>query len=332
MTCCHLSRQTELVITSRTIPGILLAVHAMCFCTTTMAQTSFYTVLRSQDKGRTWAPSDAGLRSDGRINAFGVTADGVLAGTDRGIYLSRDRGLSWRPATGGGVRRILSFTTIGASAYAGADSDTLLVSKDGGSSWTARTGLPFRKVRALLEQDGALYAGTDAGGVFVSRDGGQSWASISHGLPANAQIFGMVSLKGRIFAGLYSKGLWVLARQGASWRKVDSVTPLVLAITGETLLAGHNPGGIFRSDDAGQTWGKSEIPEDPGKAPVWEMGTGPDLALAGVSSRIYYSDNRGRSWAAARTGIPDGSSGISFLVGEGFALAGVVVRQDRADK
>jgi photosystem II stability/assembly factor-like uncharacterized protein len=128
---------------------------------------------------------------------------------------------------------------------------------------------------------------------------------------------------------LYSKGLYVLAGAGEPWRRKGRIVPLVLSTTGETLLAGHNPGGILRSDDGGQTWGDAHIPlsKDLGKAPVWELAAGPDLAVAGVSSRIYLSHDRGRTWIPGRAGLPTGSSGVAFLVDEDYVLAAVVVPQ-----
>jgi photosystem II stability/assembly factor-like uncharacterized protein len=158
------------------VTGVFLALHALSFQTGAMAQTDHYAVFRSQDRGRTWSRSAAGLPSLARINAFGVVRTAVLAGTDHGIYISHDQGFNWKLASGSaaGSGRILSFATIGGSVYAGTDLGGVLVSSDGGVTWVVKAGVPFRKVRALLAHDGALYAGTDAQGVFVSRDGGRS--------------------------------------------------------------------------------------------------------------------------------------------------------------
>jgi photosystem II stability/assembly factor-like uncharacterized protein len=324
-------RQTESMLSSPVIIAASLAAHVLAFEVAAMAQTDHYAVFSSHDRGRTWSPSHDGLPSSARINAFGVVRSALLTGTDNGIYISHDQGFHWKLASGAATDsgRILSFTTMAGSVYAGTDKGGVLASSDGGVTWVANAGVPFGKVRALLAQDGALYAGTDGQGVFVSRDGGRSWVPISAGLPSGGQIFTLAALKGRVFAGLYSKGLYVWMEQGQpTWHKIDTVSPLVLATTGETLLAGHNPGGIFRSDDSGATWLRGEIPrsENLGTAPVWELGGGANFALAGVSSGIYYSEDQGRTWQLARQGLPDGSPGIAFLVDRDFALAGVSVR------
>jgi photosystem II stability/assembly factor-like uncharacterized protein len=92
-------------------------------------------------------------------------------------------------------------------------------------------------------------------------------------------------------------------------------------------LAGHNPGGIFRSDSFGATWEVGEIAFsiDLGKAPVWELAANPDIAIAGVSSGIYRSEDRGRHWMRATAGLPNDSAGIAFVLGRGFVLAAVSI-------
>ena len=296
--------------------------------TVATAETGYFSVFRSQDSGLTWSRSDSGLPHNSRINAFAAIPDAILAGTDRGIYISRDQGLNWTASlTASSVGRILTIAGMGRSVYAGTDRSGIVVSHDGGGTWAVKAGAPFSKIRSLLADADALYAGTDAQGVFVSGDGGHSWAAMNDGLPSGAQVFSLVGLKGRVFAGLYGKGLYVWAGEAPLWRKVGSVSPLVLATTGGTLLAGHNPGGIFRSDDLGATWGVGEIAlsEDLGKAPVWELAASPEVAMAGVSSGIYRSKDRGRHWIRARAGLPNDSSGISFLVDRRFVLAAVFI-------
>jgi photosystem II stability/assembly factor-like uncharacterized protein len=313
---------------SGAVSALAVGLAAIWLSTGATADTGYYSLFRSQDRGQTWARSDSGLPHNTRINAFAVIRDAILAGTDRGIYISRDGGLNWTASgTANSVGRILTFAAIRTSVYAGTDRSGIVVSQDGGVTWAMTAGSSFGKIRSLLADTSALYAGTDARGVFVSRDGGHSWAAMSEGLPGGAQIFSLAGLKGQVFAGLYGKGLYVWSGQAPSWRKVGSVSPLALATSGETLLAGHNPGGIFRSDDLGATWGVSEIAfsYDLGKAPVWELAAGPELAMAGVSSGIYRSEDRGRRWIRARAGLPNASSGIAFLLGRRFVLAAVFI-------
>jgi hypothetical protein len=208
-----------------------------------------------------------------------------------------------------------------------------MIFEDKGQGWVPNTAFPAKKVRCLLALEGNLYAGTDGNGVFFSNDGGHSWAELP-GLPAHSQVFALSAVDGRLFAGLYSQGLYSWIGQNRHWKKVGPVFPLVLAAIDRTLVAGHNPGGLYWSDDLGASWSKGTAspPETflapvakgfglPAEAPVWELASDSELVFAGAASGIYYSEDRGRTWDRAATGLPSDSPGVAFLVKRGFVLA-----------
>lgn len=302
-----------------------------------LAAEERFAVFKSTDAGQSWIRSDAGMSGRSRVNAFG-SADGLLlAGTDAGILISTDAALTWRPASGAALasERVIAFATLGRKVFAGTASSGLWVSSEGGKSWSAATTLPVRKVRCLLAVTDRLFAGTDDAGVFVTSDGGQTWARASAGLPSGAQIFALAAVDGRVFAGLYSRGLYAWDEPRRSWSKVGGVTPLALAGAGRTLIAGHNPGGLYWSEDWGATWSKgtaaSARPTALGQAdeggalaeesPVWEMASNGRVVFAGASAGIYYSQDHGRTWRRARAGLPAECPGIAFLAQAEFVLA-----------
>jgi photosystem II stability/assembly factor-like uncharacterized protein len=303
-----------------------------------------FAVFKSHDRAQSWTRADAGLPGQTRINAFG-SSDGVLfAGTDSGIFISRDEARNWQPATGAAVSsgRISSFASIDGRVLAGSEGHGLLISADAGASWAFERSLPALKVRCLLVHGDIVYAGTDAEGVFVSDDAGRRWTPLSTGLPSHAQIFAMTAVDGKIFAGLYSRGLYVRDEQQDSWAKIGTVAPLALASVQDTLIAGHNPGGLYWSGDMGVSWSKGiagvreggalvpPLSDDSGEllpeAPVWELAAGPGLVVAGASAGIYYSEDCGRTWSRARTGLPEGSPGIAFLLTPDFILAAAPIQ------
>jgi photosystem II stability/assembly factor-like uncharacterized protein len=294
-----------------------------------------YAVFKSTDRGRSWSRADAGLPGPARINAFGIAGDLIVAGTDAGIFTSADSARTWQPSANGGPGRVLSLATVGARFFAGADGSGLWVSGDQGQSWQRSTAFSGRKVRSLVAAGGKLFAGTDADGVFASVDGGETWRELP-GLPANAQVFALAVVAGRTFAGLYSKGLFWWNETERQWIRVADVLPLALAAVGETLIAGHNPGGLYSSRDLGRSWFKGAArgmavrpKEDSGElspeAPIWELGANGEMAIAGAAGGIFYSEDRGRSWTRARTGLPLQSPGISFLVQPSLMLAAAQV-------
>jgi hypothetical protein len=114
----------------------------------------------------------------------------------------------------------------------------------------------------------------------------------------------------------------------------------VLATLGGTLVAGHNPGGLYWSADLGVSWSKGtasavgqftpgllgEVGELPSEAPVWELAADDGLVFAGAATGVYYSEDRGRTWIRARTGLPAESPGVAFLLQRTFILAGTWIK------
>ncbi len=301
-----------------------------------------HAIFKTVDQGRSWSRADVGMPGNSRINAFGAVDTSIFAGTDSGIYISNDEGRSWNPSTGLAMSsgRILGFATLGQSLFVGTDRSGMIVSPDRGMTWKTNETLTSKRIRSLLADNGKLYLGTDGDGVFASSDQGQSWTSLHQGLPPHAQLFALSAIKGRLFAALYSKGLHYWNEQQQLWMKVGAVAPLALAVVGDTLIAGHNPGGIYWSDNQDGPWTQASasaisdvaqvlradfFAEFDRNAPVWALGSSGDLLFAGASAGIYYSDDRGRSWSRAHAGLPAASPGVSFFVNDRYALAGTLV-------
>ena len=185
-------------------------------------------------------------------------------------------------------------------------------------------GMGNQKVRSLLVVADSIFAGTDRHGVFRSQNGGRTWALSNDGIPARAQIFAMSAVGNTVFAGLYTRGLYRWNEVNSKWDKVGRVKPLVLAAAGDAVVAGHNPGGVFWSTDAGETWtdGSAGLPVE---APIWAMGGTEQRLFAGAADGIFSSRDRGRNWTRARQGLPASSPGVAFLATAGLVLAAVII-------
>ncbi|QEG37493.1 WD40/YVTN/BNR-like repeat-containing protein [Bythopirellula goksoeyrii] len=301
-----------------------------------------HAVFKSLDGGQSWVRFDTGIPQTTRTNTFGCSGEILFAGTDSGLFFIDDRSQPWKAAGGLATSsgRIISIATAGSNVFVGTADHGMLVSTDKGKSWVRNASLPVQKVRSLLLEDGRLYAGADTKGVFVSDDNGVSWRKLGGGLPVNAQVFDLAVVKGKLFAGLYSKGLYVWNDGNSRWTKSGNVSPLVLASSGDTLIAGHNPGGLYWSDDLGDSWfkgtgknvgGKDKFPDILSDAPVWEAGANDKRAFAGASDGIYVSKDHGRNWTRTRRGLPKNGPGIAFLVTNQLVLASTVLKHDPAE-
>lgn len=137
-------------------------------------------------------------------------------------------------------------------------------------------------------QDGVLYAGVDPAALFESRDGGRTW-QLDRGLwdqPSRAKDWtpglGGLALHSicpwpgdpsRLAVGISAVGVWLTEDGGSTWRvSNDGIVPRYLpeeARVGPYGRCVHNMhraplrperlfmqfhGGVYRSDDAGETW------------------------------------------------------------------------------
>jgi photosystem II stability/assembly factor-like uncharacterized protein len=310
---------------------------ALCFFAAgASAAEAAYGLYKSVDSGASWIRVGQGLPVHSRINALRAVGKVLAAGTDHGIFLSPDDGQSWRPASDerGKSSRVLCFTVQGQKLFAGTHHDGVTVSEDGGRSWKpSNDGLTDRYVRSLLAEGARLYAGTDSQGVFVSDNAGQSWSRLSDGLPVPSQVFDLAAIDGNVFAGLYARGLYRLDLERGGWIQSGNVRPLALAATGKSLIAGHNPGGTFFSQDGGKSWedGNAGLPDN---APIWTLGADATVALAGTTGKIgpfdetaglFVSRDHGRTWERSDHGLPRAAAAISLLLTKDFFLAGVTL-------
>jgi len=235
-----------------------------------VAGTNFGTVYRSADSGATWLDTTGDFSSDPNVYALAAMGPLLFAGTENGVYRSRNNGGTW-DALGTSMMGAGTFVTAlavsGANVYAGTEGHGLFYSTDSGTTWSAASGLVNANVHTFAVVDSSasspvMFAGTEIG-VYRSLNGGASWSKMSSGL-STLNVFAMTSLgtDGGLFAGTYGGGIFLSPDGGESWSSDAFARSYVLAFASSrgNLFVGISPAspasmnGVFLSPDSGRTW------------------------------------------------------------------------------
>jgi photosystem II stability/assembly factor-like uncharacterized protein len=223
------------------------------------------------------------------------------------------------------------------------------------------------------EEDGLVYAGGDPGVLFESRDGGRSW-ELNAGLweqPSRPEwqpgggglcLHSIVTWPGdsqRLAVAVSAAGMWLTEDGGRTWRRGN--TGIVPRYLPEEALVDENAGrcvhhverapgrperlfmqfhgGVYRSDDAGESWTAigdglpSDFgfplmvdPADPDSAFVIPLVADMDRVTPEGRVRVYETRDGGQSWNALGDGLPADHAYLTVLrqafhrAGEGSEL------------
>jgi len=214
---------------------------------------------------------------------------------------------------------VFSFTA-GAFADGDASSDPALYSND----WRT-TGPQGGDVRALVvdpQNPDRFYFGTLDGQIYTSADGAKHWQLLyNFGKPRlfidniivdprNSRVLFVGAHRHNLPGGFFKS-----TDGGVTWResaelKNEAIHSLAQSESDpDTLIAGTFT-GIFRSDDAGQSWKQLPTQSQQGLIHVESLAIDPrttDTIYAGTFYLPYKSVDGGKSWNSIKNGIIDDS-------------------------
>lgn len=210
--------------------------------------TSKHGIFISRDEGRVWNQSNTGLPNI-PIRSLITSKDNLFAGTDKGIYVSSDKGLSWRHQFGTG--QVNGFTLLDGKIYA-AIVDGATLSDDEGKSWKY-----IYKPNTLhdISNDGSyIYAMTLGSGLLRTNNDGRVWEKANGGFPAyKFYTFEVKAANQDLFVAQWH-GIYQSKDRGDHWSRIntgvnglpDSTAFTTLEITDFGILVGTglNNGGI----------------------------------------------------------------------------------------
>lgn len=187
-----------------------------------------------------------------------------MAGHDV-FYRSDDGGRTWKPMDsdlpGLDLHAFAASPSKDGRLYAFAVGDGLYRSEDGGSTWSLAAADAPPGTNSIVElPDGTLLLGATDRGILRSEDGGKTWSQSRTGIDVGA-IF---AIKGdpngsRLYAGT-DHGLYASADGGKTWTQTALDDTWIISIGADpsdpnTVLAIDRSGRLYRSTDAGATWG-----------------------------------------------------------------------------
>ena len=280
-------------------------------------------IFRSTDGGESWTPINTGFHHvPGTYRDVTVLAqkrDTLLCvSMVSGLFASTDDGNTWQEVPGPQWPvSITSILAIGDRIYIGTLRGGIWYTDDSVSWIPVNHGLTNLEINELANIGTTLIVGTQEGGVFRKKATEDSWYPINSGFtvqPIHQERINNAQTESALHSSQRP--------QLPSKIRVDS-----FAVMDNLLYVGavwDKGGGLFRSDDEGDTWTRiatKEITDTVRTLAVY----GTTLYAGTSDSGVFRSDDRGDSWTAVNNGLTHREVSTLLAVNENTVFVGTQV-------
>ncbi|MGH9504452.1 MAG: transcriptional regulator [Terriglobales bacterium] len=245
-------------------------------------------VFSTRDSGQSWQQKSAGLGGRDVFALQQAPNGGLIAGTNKGIFLLDRNASQWRPI------------------------NTIVTEKTTARLVRTKTRKGARKVPATVAVRSTLDArvsdievtprrwlAATSAGLLSSTDQGKSWTG---GPVMGKSDFVAVESNGELLVAATRTSVLYSSNSGTTWNQaplsayITSIHGVTLTPEGEILIASRE--GAFRSSDSGATWEHivNGLPDKNISSIAYDQSKKRLLATSIATGVIFESKDGGRSW------------------------------------
>jgi photosystem II stability/assembly factor-like uncharacterized protein len=244
-------------------------------------------VFSTRDGGQSWQQKSAGL--GGRdVFALQQTANGgLIAGTNKGMFLLDRSASQWRPINNIVNEKVAARVVKGKKGAKASKTPAVVV----------RSVLDARV--SDIEVTPRRWLAATSAGLLSSTDQGKSWTG---GPVLGKTDFVAVESEGELVVAATRTNVLYSTNSGTTWQQaplssyITSIHGVTLTPNGEILIASRE--GAFRSSDSGSTWEHvvNGIPDKNISSIAYDQGRKRLLATSTNTGVVFESKDNGRTW------------------------------------
>jgi photosystem II stability/assembly factor-like uncharacterized protein len=244
-------------------------------------------VFSTRDGGQSWQQKSAGLGGRDVFALQQASNGGLIAGTNKGMFLLDHNSSQWRP-----INTIVTEKTAARVVK--------------GKKGTKAAKVPAVVVRSVLdarvsdiEVTPTRWLAATSAGLFTSSDQGKTWTG---GAVLGKTDFVSVESEGSLVVAATRTNVLYSNNAGTTWQQaplssyITSIHGVTVTPEGQILIASRE--GAFRSADSGATWEHvvNGIPDKNISSIVYDQGRKRLLATSTATGVVFESKDNGRTW------------------------------------